>query len=201
MRIRDALESDAAALADLTGRPRDVAVNLVHDRSVRVAVRGPKTEGSNGGSWGKQAPTSEDGQSGSESDGYGDVDDGDHSDVDDGDHSDVDDGDHSDVDDDDHSDVDDGDHSDDVVVGFLAFDAGSEVVHVTDFGGAEEAVQRLFEEPCRFAERERMDVDVVVPDDDEDRIRMVESAGFEPDGNGPRFDGRDTTRFRLGIEQ
>ena len=169
MRIRDALESDAAALADLTGRPRDVAVNLVHDRSVRVAVRGPKTEGSNGGSWGKQAPTSEDGQSGSESDGYGDVDDG--------------------------------DHSDDVVVGFLAFDAGSEVVHVTDFGGAEEAVQRLFEEPCRFAERERMDVDVVVPDDDEDRIRMVESAGFEPDGNGPRFDGRDTTRFRLGIEQ
>jgi len=40
MRIRDALESDAEALATATDRPRGVVKNMIHDRSVRVAVTG-----------------------------------------------------------------------------------------------------------------------------------------------------------------
>jgi hypothetical protein len=39
MEIRDAVEADADALADLGDAPTDVMRNLVHDRSVRVAER------------------------------------------------------------------------------------------------------------------------------------------------------------------
>lgn len=38
MKIRDAIEADAEELATKTGTPRDVMRNLVHDRTVRVAV-------------------------------------------------------------------------------------------------------------------------------------------------------------------
>ncbi|MFW6437005.1 MAG: hypothetical protein ACOCYZ_05175 [Halococcoides sp.] len=37
MEIRDAREADAETLATLTDSPQDVMVNLVHDRTVRVA--------------------------------------------------------------------------------------------------------------------------------------------------------------------
>ena len=36
--VRDAVEADAEALAAIAGVPTDVARNLVHDRTVRVAV-------------------------------------------------------------------------------------------------------------------------------------------------------------------
>ena len=38
MHLRDAVERDADWMAELTGRPIDVTRNLVHDRTVRVAV-------------------------------------------------------------------------------------------------------------------------------------------------------------------
>jgi hypothetical protein len=41
MDVRDAVEADADRLAELTGQPADVMRNLVHDRTVRVAVEPP----------------------------------------------------------------------------------------------------------------------------------------------------------------
>ncbi len=38
MELRDAVEADAAQLADLADTPQDVLKNMVHDRTVRVAV-------------------------------------------------------------------------------------------------------------------------------------------------------------------
>ncbi|MEZ3165268.1 hypothetical protein ABNG03_09300 [Halorubrum sp. RMP-47] len=38
MRVRDAVEADAAAIGSMTDRPRGVVQNMIHDRSVRVAV-------------------------------------------------------------------------------------------------------------------------------------------------------------------
>lgn len=38
MQVRDAVEADAEALADISDSPTDVMRNLVHDRSVRVAI-------------------------------------------------------------------------------------------------------------------------------------------------------------------
>ena len=38
MNVRDAVEADAERLAELTGTPRDVMRNLVHDRTVRVGL-------------------------------------------------------------------------------------------------------------------------------------------------------------------
>ena len=132
MRIRDALESDAEALATATDRPRGVVKNMIHDRSVRVAVAG---------------------------DGEGD-----------------------------------GDSDNAAVTGFVAFDVRGETVHVTDFDGEETVIRRLFEEPRRFARREGMSVEAVVPNDERTGA-ILEDAGFERSGSGPRFEGRRTTRY------
>jgi hypothetical protein len=45
MDVRDAVEADAGRLAELTGSPRDVMRNLVHDRTVRVAETGDDIDG------------------------------------------------------------------------------------------------------------------------------------------------------------
>jgi hypothetical protein len=44
MDVRDAVEADADRLAELTGQPSDVMRNLVHDRTVRVAVEPGDTD-------------------------------------------------------------------------------------------------------------------------------------------------------------
>ena len=173
MRIRDALESDAERLAGLVGRPPDVLVNMVHDRSVRVAVREPN----------ETAEKESDGQTGSLDDerrtGDGQEDVGGRQ-TGDG-----------------QEDVDDPADTDDSIVGFVAFDVRGDTVHVTDFAAPGSAVSRLFEEPKRFARREAMNVEVVVADEERDRIASVEDAGFVAVGSGPRFENRKTTRFRF----
>lgn len=148
MRIRDALESDAEALASVTGRPEDVVRNMIHDRSVRVAV---EAEGD------------------------------------------------SDTDRDSDTNNDD-DETEEVVRGFVAFDVRGDTVHVTDFDGSGSTVERLFEEPRRFARREEMGVEVVVPND-EATNEVIEASGFESAGRGPRFEGRRTTRYRIEFEE
>ncbi|MWV63480.1 hypothetical protein GRS48_01375 [Halorubrum sp. JWXQ-INN 858] len=178
MRIRDALESDAEALASLTGRPVDVLRDTVHDRSVRVSVSDPGS-GIGTGPEG-QAAEPEGGDLDGDRDGDGDRG-GDGNGDRDGDRG---------------GDGDRNADGDDVVNGFVAFDVRDGTVHVTDFAGDEPVVRRLFEEPRRFAVREGMDVEVLVTDNDAEDT-AVEAAGFEPVGPGPRFEGRSTTRFRL----
>ncbi len=151
MRIRDALESDAEALATAVDRPREAVINMIHDRSVRVAVSDDETgEGSDGEGGGSGGET--DAASGSDTA---------------------------------------------TIDGFIAFDVYDGAVHVTDFEGRDSVVHRLFEEPQRFASREELAVEVVVPDDEQSGS-VVEGIGFEPVGSGPRFEGRSTTRYRFG---
>jgi|AntRauTorcE11898_2_1112593.scaffolds.fasta_scaffold00218_8 hypothetical protein len=152
MRIRDALESDAEALAAATERPREVVRNMIHDRSVRVAVEAESDGDGHGDSTGES-----DGSTG-ESDG-----------------------------------------GEETVRGFVAFDVRADTVHVTDFEGSGSTVRTLFEEPRRFARREGMGVEVVVPNDEE-TSEVIESSGFAAAGRGPRFDGRRTTRYRIEFE-
>ncbi|MFW5938621.1 MAG: hypothetical protein ACOCSN_06735, partial [Halanaeroarchaeum sp.] len=156
MRIRDALESDADALAAVIDRPRGVMVDMIHDRSVRVAVPESEREGDATAETTEHAETAETAE---------------------------------------HKET-----AEPSVNGFIAFDVHGKTVHVTDFGGGEAAVRRLFEEPQRFADRESMAVEVVVPDDErEDAI--VERVGFESVGPVPKFDGRTTTRYRIESER
>jgi hypothetical protein len=152
MRIRDALESDAEALADVTGRPADVLVDTIHDRTVRVATRG-RDRSRDGGSRG------EDGGAGG------------------------------------------GPDATDGVEGFVAFDVRARTVHVTGLAGTRPVLERLVEEPKRFAKREGMDVEAVVVDGERDRAGALEAAGFTAAGSGPRFEGSPTTRFRLDREE
>jgi hypothetical protein len=51
MDMRDAVEADADRLAELTGQPSDVMRNLVHDRTVRVAVEPDDDGGEEGGDY------------------------------------------------------------------------------------------------------------------------------------------------------
>ncbi|WP_435073814.1 hypothetical protein [Halorubrum sp. HHNYT27] len=193
MRIRDALESDADALATATDRPREVMRNMIHDRSVRVAVEESGGEGGEG---------SGDGEGGEGSgDGEGEDDDGDESDGENGN----DDGDESDGEgEDDDGDESDGEGEDDdgeeTVRGFVAFDVRADTVHVTDFDGSGPTIERLFEEPRRFARREEMGVEVVVPNDEE-TSEIIEASGFTAAGSGPRFEGRRTTRYRIEFDE
>ncbi|MFC6727015.1 hypothetical protein ACFQE1_22065, partial [Halobium palmae] len=83
------------------------------------------------------------------------------------------------------------------VVGFVSFDAQGDVVHVTQFGGESGTYDRLLTEPTRFAEKERMTVEVLVDADDDTRRSAVEGAGFDYEGPGPTFEGRETVRYRL----
>ena len=138
MRVRDAVEADADALASMTGRPGDVVVDMIHDRSVRVAVEEDTPAGD---------PSVE------------------------------------------------RDPSSGTVVGFVAFDVRDGTVHVTTFGGDGDAVQRLLDEPVRFARREGMPVEAVVPVN-EAASETVEAAGFVSVGAGPHIDGAPTRRYR-----
>jgi|AntRauMinimDraft_4_1070384.scaffolds.fasta_scaffold00042_67 hypothetical protein len=165
MRVRDALESDAETVAAAIDRPRGAVIDMIHDRSVRVAVSADETggrgadgridtasetdrEGKTASETGREGDTASEGKAGSS------------------------------------------------VVGFVAFDVQGQTVHVTEFDGDESTLRRLFEEPRRFADREGLSVEVVVPNGDP-ASEIVESIGFDPIGPGPRFDGRATTRYRI----
>jgi hypothetical protein len=155
MRVRDAVEEDGEILGELADAPAEVMRNVVHDRTVRVAVRP-----SNGG-----APASDA---------------------------------HDDPAPEDDASADDGaDGNDEQVDGFVGFDAMPGTVRVTYLRGTPEARERLLEEPVRFARKEEMAVQALVPEDESETKEVVEAAGFTRSGTGPRFEGGQTVEYRL----
>lgn len=84
----------------------------------------------------------------------------------------------------------------DAIVGFLAFDARTDAVHVTRIGGTADAVHALLDDAIGFAKRENLSVEAVVPNGGSTAVAL-ETKGFESGGSGPRFEGRETTRYRL----
>ncbi|WP_115864785.1 GNAT family N-acetyltransferase [Halorussus litoreus] len=84
------------------------------------------------------------------------------------------------------------------VVGFVGFDAMPGTVRVTYLRGSRDARERLLDEPVRFARKEGMSVEVLVPESETATADIVESAGFDRVGTGPRFDGGRTVEYRLG---
>lgn len=83
------------------------------------------------------------------------------------------------------------------VQGFVSYDARDRTVHVTQFGGTEDACERLLNEPIRFARSENMTVELLVESGDETMRSAVEAAGFDEAGTGPTFRGRPTVRYRI----
>jgi len=84
----------------------------------------------------------------------------------------------------------------DDVVGFLAYDTWRGSVHVTRFGGDEDAVDDLLAAPRQFASRESLPLEMVVPESDDTVGDLLEHEGFEETGAGPMFDGERTRRYR-----
>lgn len=173
MRVRDAIEADAAALADLRDRPTDAIVEMIHQRTVVVGEHDgePGEDREHGGEPGADGGT----DAGRDADRGKTVSRSESNESD--------------------------DRSPRNVMGFVAFDATDDRVHVTSFAGSPSTIERLLEVPKRFARRESMDLEVVVVDNDPERVEPVERAGFVPVGDGPRFGGQTTTTFRLDVEQ
>ena len=86
---------------------------------------------------------------------------------------------------------------DEEMVGFVSYDAREQTVHVTQIEGDTDAVDRLLEEPIRFARAERMAVELLVPESETMAQEAARDAGFEEVGSGPHFEGEPTTRYRL----
>ena len=83
------------------------------------------------------------------------------------------------------------------LLGFISFDAKEDTVHVTQLDGTSDACKRLLAEPVRFAERESMNVEMLVSPETTGVEDAAEELGFERRGQGPRFEGAPTVRFRL----
>ena len=160
MDVRDAIEADADALATLSDSPVDVMRNLVHDRTVRVAVDATAS-----------APTADDASGGTNSS--------------------------SEQADETTNASGEGKESSTEIAGFVSFDARDETVYVTQIAGSQATCSRLLEEPIGFARREGMTVELLVPEGETDIRDAVEAAQFVASGQGPRFSGRPTTRYRL----
>jgi len=153
MQVRPAVEADAIAMAELADRPVDVLRDVIHDRSVRVAVGDENTEG---------VPLRPDDDVAAGAAAAGDE-------------------------------ATDGEAG--VLSGFVCYDATREAVHVTALVGSEAACERLLEAPVRFGTCEALPVELVAGTDGA-AAGAARTAGFEDCGDGPRFDGASTRRFR-----
>lgn len=169
MDVRDAVESDAEALADIADAPTDVMRNVIHDRTVRVAAAAGSGVDGESGSEGDDAGDGVDADGGADANGGADADDSAGTGA-----------------------VEPGN-----VTGFVSFDARDDAVHITQFGGDSGSYGPLLAEPARFARKEGMRVEVIVDAGDETRRSALESAGFEYDGTGPTFEGQETVRYGL----
>lgn len=86
---------------------------------------------------------------------------------------------------------------DDEIVGFVSYDAREQTVHVTQIEGSKEVYEELLEEPVRFARSEDMAVELLAVESKPNIREAALDAGFERVGNGPRFDGEPTTKYRI----
>lgn len=85
----------------------------------------------------------------------------------------------------------------DGIGGFISYDAREQTVHVTQMEGDPDTLDRLLDEPIRFAQTEGMAVELLVPESEKQAQQAARDAGFGEVGRGPRFDGEPTDRFRL----
>lgn len=175
MNVRDALEADADALAAIADSPTDVMRNLVHDRTVRVAEAGGHdpnmdvdSEGASDPNSGSDSETRTESKTQTETDPNAEVDSTQY-----------------------------GGSDPDDLLGFVSFDARDQTVHITQIDGSGDVYEQLLAEPVRFATRESMAVEVLVPQGETSLESAAERLGFDDQGPGPRFNGQHTVRFRL----
>jgi hypothetical protein len=83
------------------------------------------------------------------------------------------------------------------IVGFVSYDARDQTVHVTQIDGDPDSFVQLLAEPIGFARTEEMAVELLVPSSETAVSDAAETAGFADTGNGPRFEGEATTRYRI----
>lgn len=86
------------------------------------------------------------------------------------------------------------------VHGVVSFDVAESAVEITLLAGDTRTFAVLLEEPRRFARRIDGPVEMVVPSNEESVAGALSEMGFENVGQGPRFAGEPTTRYRLAVD-
>lgn len=86
--------------------------------------------------------------------------------------------------------------AEDELEGFLSYDTWNGTVHLSTLVGDRRVVDALLDEPRRFAEREGLPMEIIVPQGDDGLRAAVEAAGFEDHGEGPIFEGEASRRYR-----
>lgn len=87
------------------------------------------------------------------------------------------------------------------VVAFVSFDATEDAVQLTHLAGPPDACAGLLEEIIRFAERSGLPIEMVVPHDERSTCEALEAAEFAACGEGPRFQGAGTIRYRRDVDE
>lgn len=83
------------------------------------------------------------------------------------------------------------------ICGFVSYDARKGTVYITQLEGEPDSYDELMAEPIRFAQSEGMAVELLVERDRPEVAAAAEAAGFVSTGDGPRFDGEVTIRYRI----
>ncbi|WP_336023956.1 hypothetical protein [Halobellus salinisoli] len=200
--VRDAVETDAESLGAIVDLPADVLRNVVHDRTVRLAVaphrdpgphadvaaeRTTDVERTDADADAERTDTDRAADETADVDAAGEV------------------GEATETDEAAQPTAGETAHPDDApadesIRGFVAFDVEDGTVHVTQLAGDAAVAERLLAEPVRFAVNEGFDVALVVPESDREITSAAEAAGFELVGPGPRFGGEPTTKYRFSTE-
>lgn len=81
-------------------------------------------------------------------------------------------------------------------IGYVSFDASRDDVEITRLGGDPTVFGDLLAEPIGFARETGLPVTAVVPESERTVRTALETAGLEAVGAGPRFEGRQTIRYR-----
>lgn len=82
------------------------------------------------------------------------------------------------------------------VTGCLSFAVRDGVIEVTRIAGSPSTIRHLLATPRRIARDEKYPIVALLPDGTDDTGAVLSAEGFENVGRGPRFRGRETTRYR-----
>lgn len=87
------------------------------------------------------------------------------------------------------------------VRGVVSFDISSDAVQITRLSGDRNRLEELLSEPLRYAAREDLATEMLLPRDARPTRELLEANGFVNVEAGPAFQNEETLRYRRPADQ